>query len=399
MCFVVLDWSGGISTFGYFQLDGTYYLFRLSVYELFFGFIQQLQLYIYHNIANFGNLIADSTIRSYVSTCLASSSGDLIAAFGGGTVNALQNLSSSLTGVEAFNTTYQSNLVQADLTNLSTYVGNYQSGVLNDISDSASISIISQLSQASSYSGCTTPSFAADSWIPSTQQNPVYTACQISGGNNATSTVCGGANFAAASGGCAGCMDTTNILNTATYSTKASVLTALNNRYSAGGCSTFNNEMANTWENYYKIKSDAFTPISSRLSTATTSVNQFSANLTGTLSTTFTNAVNTMASVAQNVTDAKYGLVAGMNCRLIGEDFNTFTDTFCQSFFTVSYFARLAIGCASFGILFAVCFGPWTGVRFYKHSIRKLNSVENTGLSDDEVQDVTNTNFVKPKVL
>ena len=157
--------------------------------------------------------------------------------------------------------------------------------------------------------------------------------------------------------------------------------------------------MANTWENYYKIKSDAFTPISSRLSTATTSVNQFSANLTGTLSTTFTNAVNTMAAVAQNVTDGKYGLVAGLNCRLIGEDFNTFTDTFCQSFFTVSYFARLAIGCASFGILFAVCFGPWTGVRFYKHSIRKLNSVENTGLSDDEVQDVTNTNFVKPKVL
>ena len=129
------------------------------------------------------------------------------------------------------------------------------------------------------------------------------------------------------------------------------------------------------------IKSNAFSPVNTRLSTATTSINQFSANITGTLSTTFTNAVNTMAAVAQNVTDGKYGLVAGLNCRLIGEDFTTFTDTFCQSFFTVGYFARLAMGCASFGILFSICCGACTGVRFYKHSIRKLNSIDNAGLS------------------
>ena len=77
------------------------------------------------------------------------------------------------------------------------------------------------------------------------------------------------------------------------------------------------------------IKSNAFSPVNTRIATATTSVNQFSANITGTLSTTFTNAVNTMAATAQNVTDGKYGLVAGLNCRLIGEDFSTFTNTFC----------------------------------------------------------------------
>ena len=106
-----------------------------------------------------------------------------------------------------------------------------------------------------------------------------------------------------------------------------------------------------------------------------------------------------MNAVAQNVTDPKYGLVAGLNCRLIGEDFTAFTDTFCQSFFVVSYFARLAVGCASFGILFSICFGVCTGVRFYKNAIRKLNCVENTGLEEDEVHDITNTNFVKPKIL
>ena len=107
--------------------------------------------------------------------------------------------------------------------------------------DSASIGILTTLSQPNSYTACTASAFAGDSWIPSTNQNNIYVRCQISGGANATSTVCGGANFAGASGGCSGCMDTTSILNTATYSTKASILTALNNRSSAVGCSTFNN--------------------------------------------------------------------------------------------------------------------------------------------------------------
>jgi hypothetical protein len=295
----------------------------------------------------------------------------------------VQNLSTSLTGISNFNVTAQAATVNSASSTLSTYISNYQNGVTNDITDSSSISILQTLSKASSYSGCTTASFATDSWIPATSQSPTYAACQISGGNNASSSNCTGGNFAAASGGCSGCMGTTSILNTATYSTKASVLTALNNRYSAGGCSTFNNEMANTWANYYLIKSNAFSPISSRASTATTSVTQFSANLTGTLNTTFTNAVNAMTAAADSVTNGKYGLVAGLNCRLIGEDFTTFTNTFCQSFFTVAYFSRLAIGCASFGILFAFFCGPCTGVRFYKHGIRKLNSVENTGLSED----------------
>jgi hypothetical protein len=75
------------------------------------------------------------------------------------------------------------------------------------------------------------------------------------------------------------------------------------------------------------------------------------------------------------------------------------TTTFCQSVFTISYFTRLVLGLASFGILFSLCCGVCTGVRFYKHEIRKLNSVNNEGISDNEVEDITNTNFVKPKAL
>lgn len=319
-------------------------------------------------------------------------------AIGGGTVNALGNLTSSLTTINTFNISKQSSNVLADSSSLTSYIGYYQNGVINDLSDTASTNILVSLSKQANYPGCT-GIFTTDSWIPSYAQSPTYAGCQISGGNNATNTQCGGANFAAGSGGCTGCMDTTSILNTVTYTSKANVLTALNNRYTAGGCSTFNNEMANTWNNYYRIKSNAISAVATRATTATSSINQFSANLTGTLNATLTNAQNTLAAAASSVTDPKYGLIAGLNCRLIGEDLSTFTNTFCQSVFTVSYFNRLTIGCASFGLLFAMCCGVCTGVRFYKHSIRKLNSVENEGLSEDEVQDITNTNFVKPKVL
>lgn len=344
-------------------------------------------------------MITDSTIRNYVSTCLPSSSGDLVTALGGGAVNAVNNLSSSLTQISNFNVTYMASIIQTSLLTTTNAITNYQMGYLDDITDSSSISILSQISNASNYAGCTSPAFTTDSWIPSTQQSPVYLSCLISGGNNATSTQCGGANFAAATGGCSGCMDTTSILNTGTYSTRANVLNALNNRYTAAGCSTFTNELANVWANYYLIKSNAYAPVSSRGSTATTTVTQFTTNITGTLNTTFNNAVTAMDAAASTVTDSKYGLVAGLNCRLIGEDFVTLSDTFCKNVFTVSYFSRLALGCASFGILFAICCGACTGVRFYKDSIRKLNSVDNAGLSEDEVQDVTNTNFVKPKIL
>lgn len=47
----------------------------------------------------------------------------------------------------------------------------------------------------------------------------------------------------------------------------------------------------------------------------------------------------------------------------------------------MAYFSRLALGCASFGMLFSIWCGACAGIRFYKQGIRKLNSIENAGLS------------------
>jgi hypothetical protein len=200
---------------------------------------------------------------------------------------------------------------------------------------------------------------------------------------------------ASRSGSCRGCMDTTSVLGS--YSSLATLQSDLDSRYS--GCTTFNNDLSNTWNNYYKIKKAAFSPITSRASTASSSLNTFTSNLTSSINTTFTNAKNSLNSASATVVDPDYGLVAGLNCKLIGEDLQRFSKTFCQSVFTISYFTRLVMGLASFGILFSLCCSVCTGVRFHKHDIRKLNSAKNDGLSDNDVEDITNTNFVKPKVL
>lgn len=247
---------------------------------------------------------------------MPTSSGDLISAIGGSSVNAIQNLSGSLTGIQSFNVSYQVSSLQQAMSVLTTVISNYKAGVLLDITDSSSISILTSISTASSYSSCTATGFSSDSWIPSDSQNPSYIACRISSGNNATSSSCSGGNFATRGGTCNGCMDTTSILNTGTYSNTASVLAALTSRYP--GCTTFNNDLSNIWNNYYLVKSNSFSPITSRASTASTSLTAFTDSLTNTIDPTFTNAISSLTSIASSVTDPKYGLVAGLNCQLFG---------------------------------------------------------------------------------
>lgn len=314
-------------------------------------------------------------------------------AFGGNAINAINNLSSSLTTMNNFNTTYTAATILSAMNAVTSYISNYQNGVILDINDTSSFNILSGLSKASQYSSCTATGFTSDSWTPSNSQNPSYIACQITNGNQASSSSCSGVS--SRSGSCNGCMDTTSTLSS--YSSKATLLSDLGTRYS--GCTTFNNDLANTWNNYYSIKKSAYAPVSSRASSANTAVNTFTSDITGTLNTTFSNAQSSLSSASDTVVDPQYGLVAGLNCKLIGQDIQMATTTFCQSVFTISYFTRLVLGLASFGILFSMCCGVCTGVRFHKHEIRKLNSANNEGISDHEVEDITNTNFVKPKAL
>jgi len=146
-------------------------------------------------------------------------------------------------------------------------------------------------------------------------QNPVFINCTFPSGNNATS--CPSTTLHNSGYPCYGCMDTTSILAGKSAST---VLSDLNLRYTAPGCSTFNNDLANVWNNYYLVKSQAMSPIASRASIASTSLLAYTNSLVYNINPTFKNVMNTLTQSAATITDPTYGLAAGINCKVIGED-------------------------------------------------------------------------------
>lgn len=89
-----------------------------------------------------------------------------------------------------------------------------------------------------------------------------------------------------------------------------------------------------------------------------------------------------------SLTDPTYGMLAGLNCKIFGQDFVTFQNVICGSFFTNIYLIRLTFGIASWGILFSMCCIVCTGVRHYKQTNRRAkvaaeisykNSFEDSG--------------------
>lgn len=64
-------------------------------------------------------------------------------------------------------------------------------------------------------------------------------------------------------------------------------------------------------------------------------------------------------------------MVAGFNCLIFGEDFQMVINTLCVKMFNLTYSSRLSLGIAAFGILFAMCCSVCSGVRHYKHFMRK----------------------------
>lgn len=67
------------------------------------------------------------------------------------------------------------------------------------------------------------------------------------------------------------------------------------------------------------------------------------------------------------VVDPDYGLIAGFNCAIFGEDISLLLQTACSHLFVTTYFLRLSLGIAGIGIFFIMCFSVCTGVRVYLH--------------------------------
>lgn len=130
--------------------------------------------------------------------------------------------------------------------------------------------------------------------------------------------------------------------------------------------------MQNAWDNYYSEKETRYVTnnIVSRTATAAGSVSTYQGDIT-TVGNTFSTTMTNLDGIASTITDPEYGIIAGFNCRLFGEDLTLLVNTLCARFFNVFYFLRLAMGILSFAILFGMCCSVCAGVRHFKHSERK----------------------------
>jgi hypothetical protein len=82
------------------------------------------------------------------------------------------------------------------------------------------------------------------------------------------------------------------------------------------GCATFATDLANVWNDYYKIKTLAFTPIKNALTTIETDATLLGLSLNG-LQSSFVSANNTFSSISSLV-DPSYGMIQGLNCKIFG---------------------------------------------------------------------------------
>ncbi len=135
-------------------------------------------------------------------------------------------------------------------------------------------------------------------------------------------------------------------------------------------CGIFTLAFGNVWNNYYFIKIPKLKDISGRWTTANTDVNTIKTKL-GVLQTTMTQVLGNLTNTVDSITNAKYGLIAGLNCRLIGEDIMLLVNSICVSNFNTIYITRMAMGIIAFGILISLCCIVCSGVRHFKHSERK----------------------------
>lgn len=107
---------------------------------------------------------------------------------------------------------------------------------------------------------------------------------------------------------------------------------------------------------------DATNPLSD-ISIVTTDLNN--------INSTMTDVVDNLLGSFDTIIDPKFGLIAGLNCQLIGENLKLVVGSICVSNFNTIYITRLFMGIAAFGILFSMCCIVCSGVRHFKHSERK----------------------------
>lgn len=246
-----------------------------------------------------------------------------------------------------------------------------------DVTDPDSITALINIANSQNLGAC--PGLATSSFVPS-MVNTSAVGCSLpSGTATINPTTCTNiADFSSDAAACRGCVDSSLIFNSwYTALGQGGWKTLLDNKYTAVACKTpWTDYFGNVWDNYYQIKTSKFVGISNRWDQVSNSANLGSdisiitGNL-GSINSTMTSVIGTLQGAFAAIIDPQYGMIAGLNCQLIGEDLQLVTGSICVSNFNTLYITRLLMGIAAFGILFAMCCIVCSGVRHFKHSERK----------------------------
>lgn len=86
--------------------------------------------------------------------------------------------------------------------------------------------------------------------------------------------------------------------------------------------------------------------------------------------------MNDLGNTISSITDTQYGLLAGFNCLIFGEDLNLFINTFCSYFSNTIFYLRVAAGMSGITIMFAMCCTVCTGVRHYKQGLLPEHDIQ-----------------------
>ena len=324
--------------------------------------------------ANMAGLLTDANVRNYIAPCLNGGTGDLMNAVAPGSISDINNLKNSLTNSNLFNTSSQTATITSTLTTITTSIHDFALGLTPDVTDSDSIAALVSLTRSQDFGACTAT--ASDSWVVSLS-NTSFTSCSLSGSPaSVTETTCTSKAQIETSpnpAGCVGCIDTSIILIKYYNGMGAGALkTSLDLKYAAAASSCqapFTTAFGNVWDNYYRFKMPTMSAVFLRWATAVTSVNTVVSDFAA-VNTTITNVMNSLTATVDGITNPKFGLIAGLNCLIIGEDLETLVNAVCVSNFNTLYITRLLMGIAAFGILFSMCCIVCSGVRHFKHSER-----------------------------
>lgn len=160
----------------------------------------------------------------------------------------------------------------------------------------------------------------------------------------------------------------------------SSVETDINSRYGTT-CTEFNDHMKSFYTRYVTVVDDTIgntdddhadtNKVTGRFMDSKNKTDTLTNYMDSTLKPLFTSISNTLENSTNSITNTEEGLLAGINCRLMGEDVVRMSNSICITMFNALFFTFVTTGLISFALLFSLCCIICTGVQHYKDSYKK----------------------------